>query len=143
MNNKVLSFEEILETEGTLTYSFHGFSMRPLLRQGQDLFIVEKADPPFYPGQVILFRRGNQYVLHRIIRANQDTYTALGDNSVMPDENIRPSDILGVMSGFVRGGKRHSVKEPGYRFYTWLWMVGRPIRVFYKKIKVKLRKIVS
>lgn len=143
MSQKALSFEEILEAEGSLTYSFRGVSMRPLLHQGRGLFIVEKREPPYHPGEVILFRRGSQYVLHRIIEAGRESYTALGDNSVQPDENIRLQDILGVMTGFVRKGRRHSVKEPGYRLYTRLWMTGRPLRVFYKKSKAKLRKKLS
>ena len=138
MSKNALSFEEILAAEGSLTYSFHGASMRPLLKQGRDLFIVEKAAPPFSPGQVILFRRGGKYVLHRIIRVEQDRYTALGDNSVIPDENIPPEDILGVMSGFIRKGRRHSVKEPAYRLYTRFWMTTRPLRVFCKKLKARL-----
>ena len=44
-----VSFEEYLDRNGSLTYSNLGVSMLPLLRQGRDLFTVEKKGPERCP----------------------------------------------------------------------------------------------
>ena len=40
-----LSYEEYLEQNGSMTYTNVGRSMLPLLRQGKDLFTLEKKGP--------------------------------------------------------------------------------------------------
>ena len=40
--SETVSYEKYLQRHGTLTYSNVGVSMLPLLRQGRDLFTVEK-----------------------------------------------------------------------------------------------------
>lgn len=140
MSADQMGFEEVLEREGRLIYSFKGVSMMPLLKQGRDFFVVEKTDGPFRKGDVILFKRGAQYVLHRIIRKEKGTYTALGDNSYIPDRHIREEDILGWMTGYIRKGKRHQVTELGYRLYSLTVKLIRPFRVFYRKIRAGIRK---
>ena len=52
-----ISYEDYLEEYGTLTYSNVGTSMLPLLRQGKDLFTVERKAPGTRckVGDVVLF----------------------------------------------------------------------------------------
>ena len=53
-----MTFEEVLEREGRLVYTNVGISMLPLLRQGKDLFVVEKRGPErLRAGDVVLYRR--------------------------------------------------------------------------------------
>ena len=64
-----VSYEEYLEAHGSLTYTNVGVSMLPLLKEGRDLFTVEKkGEARCKVGDVVLYRRPpNQYVLHRIV----------------------------------------------------------------------------
>ena len=105
-----LRFEDLLERDGTLTYTNVGTSMLPLLREGRDLFTVEKkGEERCRVGDVVLFRRRDEaYVLHRIVEVRPDGYVLLGDNCVSCEKGVRDEDILGVMSAFVRGGKEYS-----------------------------------
>ncbi|MBR3258495.1 MAG: S26 family signal peptidase [Eggerthellaceae bacterium] len=138
-----ISYEDYLEEHGTLTYSNVGASMLPLLRQGKDLFTVERKAPGTRckVGDVVLFRRPpDKYVLHRVVEVMPDSYTIMGDNCVTKERDVRDEDILGVMTGFVRKGKAHSVDERGYRAYSAVTMAMTPVRVFAKKAINRLRR---
>lgn len=140
-----ISYEEYLEKNGTLTYSNVGVSMMPLLRQGKDLFTVrKKGKRRCRRGDVVLYRKPpDKYVLHRVIEVRPDDYVILGDNCIAKEYGIRDRDIIGVMTGYVRGGKTHTVKERGYRLYTAVILDTIPVRVFFKKAKLRLRKIIK
>ena len=144
-----LTFEEYLERYPRLVRTNVGVSMLPLLRQGRDLFVVEKRGPSrLKVGDVVLYRRPpDKYVLHRIVEVRDTDYVILGDNCINREYGITDADILGVMTGFVRNGKQHAVTEAGYRLYTF-WMVrGAGLRVFLKRtalrVKGKLKQILG
>ncbi len=144
MNNGI-SYEEFLKKHGSLTYAFVGVSMLPLLRQNKDLFTVRKKDKKrCRVGDVVLYRRPpNQYVLHRIVHVRPSDYVILGDNCVSKEYGITDSDIIGVMTGFVRDGKKHSVEETGYRLYTWIWLHTAPTRISLKKGCFRMKRLIK
>ena len=139
------TYEEIIAREGKLVYTNVGISMLPLLRQGRDLFIVEKRGPErLKAGDVVLYRRPpDKYVLHRIVEVREKEYVILGDNCVNREYGITDGDILGVMTGFVRDGKQHAVTERGYRLYTWLCLHGAGVRIFLKRAVWRVKGIVK
>ena len=134
------SISDYLKENGRITYSNVGVSMLPLLRQGKDLFTIEKNDGNRYKkGDVVLFARGkDKYVLHRIIKVLPDEYVILGDNCVSCERGVKDSDIYGMMISFVRNGKEHSVTEKRYRAYTALVLFFNPVRVFFKRLFLKV-----
>ncbi len=144
-----LSYEEYMDKYQRLVRTNVGVSMLPLLRQGRDLFIVEKRGPGrLKAGDVVLYRRPpDKYVLHRIVQVREKDYVILGDNCVNREYGITDDDILGVMTGFVRDGKQHTVTESGYRLYRFLWLHGAPVRVFLKKavwrVKAGIKKVLG
>ncbi len=141
MNDKI-SFEDYLKTHGTLTYSNVGVSMLPLLRQGRDLFIVRrKGADRCKVGDVVLYRRPpEQYVLHRVIEVRLNDYVILGDNCIQKESGVRDEEIIGVMTGFVRNGREHSVTEAGYRAYSALWLCTAEARITFKKALLMLKR---
>ena len=144
MNNGI-SYEEFLEQHGSLTYAFVGVSMLPLLRQNKDLFTVHKKGAArCRVGDVVLYRRPpDQYVLHRIIEVRPSNYVILGDNCVAKEYGITDADIIGVLTGFIRGGRKHSTEEVGYRLYTFIWLHTAAIRVFLKKSGFRIKKLIK
>ncbi len=144
-----LSYEEYMDKYQRLVRTNVGVSMLPLLRQGRDLFIVKKRGPGrLKAGDVVLYRRPpDKYVLHRIVQVREKDYVILGDNCVNREYGITDDDILGVMTGFVRDGKQHTVTERGYRLYRFLWLHGAPVRVFLKKavwrVKAGIKKVLG
>ena len=86
-------------------------------------------------GDVVLYRRPpNQYVLHRVIEVRRNDYVILGDNCIAKEYGITDADILGVMTGFVRCGREHSVDELCYRLYTFVILNTIGIRTFTKRV---------
>jgi len=123
--------------------------MMPLLRQGKDLFTVRKKGAErCKKGDVVLYRRPpDQYVLHRIVEVRPDDYVILGDNCVAREYGIRDEDILGILTGYTRDGKEHSVTENGYRAYSEMVMRTEKFRTTAKraagKVKAGVRRIVK
>ena len=127
------TFEEQLEKYGQLCYPNVGVSMMPLLRQGRDLMVIQRQPCRRY--DAVLFRRPGvagrgAYVLHRILRCNDDgTYWIVGDNCVT-GETVRQENILGVLTAVVRDGKKTvKVTDPAMRVYVFLWGRLYPIRI--------------
>ena len=107
--------------------------MLPLLRQGKDLFFVEKKGAERCKvGDVVLYCRKRQYVLHRIIEVRPEDYVIMGDNCTSKEYGIKDSDILAVMTSFIRNGKEHNVKELAYKIYSFVWLKTIPIRIFLR-----------
>ncbi|MBQ6632764.1 MAG: S24/S26 family peptidase [Ruminococcus sp.] len=143
--DKITDYEHYLEENGTLTYSNVGTSMLPLLRQGRDLFTVtKKGAVRCKAGDVVLYRRPpNKYVLHRVIAVRKNDYVILGDNCVNKEYGITDKDIIGVMTGYVRGGKPHTVSDRSYRLYTWYIMHTIPLRITFKKTCAFLKRVIK
>ena len=137
-----MNIEQYLADNGRLIYTNKGRSMLPLLREGRDLFIIEaKHEGRCNVGDVVLFRRESDYVLHRVIAVHNGSYDILGDNCINPERGIKDTDILGVMTGFVRDGREHSINERAYRLYVYVWMKTAGLRIFLKKVINRVRKI--
>ena len=128
------SFEEILKKEGKLTYSNVGNSMFPMLRSGRDIFtIVKKSDFRLKENDVALFKYNGKYLLHRVICVCDDSYTMRGDNCINSENNIKDSDVLGVLISFQRNGKRYSVGDKSYLLYVYLMRLFEKPRIILKK----------
>ena len=140
--SKGISYEEYLEKNGSLTYSNVGVSMMPMLREGKDLFKVRKKDKRrCCRGDVVLYRRPpDKYVLHRVIEVRPNDYVILGDNCVKKEYGIKDSDIIGVMTGFVRNGREYTTKDLSYVIYKEVILNTVAVRIIVKRIMGKLRK---
>lgn len=121
------TFEELLARDGRLVYKTKGTSMEPMLRQNRDLVVIEVPASRLKKDDIALYRRGENYVLHRVIDVKEDRYLIRGDNTYTL-ENVPDRAVLGVLTGFVRKGKQHSVDEGGYRRYVRFWNAIYPLR---------------
>ena len=116
------TFEEILERDGKLVYTSVGNSMRPFIRSGDDLLVIEKATGRLNKFDVPLYRRDTgEYVLHRILKVRDEDYIICGDNRWRKETGITDRHILGVLTAIIRIGKRISVNDQAYRFKVRLW----------------------
>ena len=139
-----ISYEQYLEEHGELTYKNRGGSMRPLLKPGRDLFTVKKKGAErCHAGDVVLFRHNGNFVLHRVVRVLESGYDCLGDNAFLQEKGVTDADVLGVLTGFVRKGKAHSVSEPWYRFYSLCMVAFRGPRALLIRVWRKVRPLVK
>ena len=131
-----LTFEEVLNRDGHLAYTNRGISMMPLLRQGKDVMLIDKKGPEGCRklDAVLFIRHGKDgkrsYVMHRILRVNGDgTYWIIGDNCLTGD--IVPEDqVIGVLTGVVRGKRTIRTTDLGYRLYVNTWCRWYHLRIF-------------
>lgn len=134
------SFEQELDKKGILVYTNKGNSMYPLIRQGKDVLIIKKANRRLKKMDVPLYKRkSGQYVLHRIIKVNENDYVLRGDNTYYYETGIRDDQILGVLSGVIRSGKEISVDSFGYKLYSYFWNYTYYLRKLIIKIKRCIR----
>ncbi len=117
----------------------HGISMRPMLEDGRDRVMLVPPPQVLKKYDLALYQRENgQYVLHRVVKVGQ-TYTFVGDNQFVYEPNIRPDQVIAVVSEFVRKGRHYDVRHGGYRLYCRVWIGTLSARHFAHKVRRKLQ----
>ncbi len=132
-----VAYEELLEKDGQVMTHVVGTSMLPLLHNRESIVIVEAADrmPP-RRGDVVLYKTGGTYILHRVLKIRGDTYIIRGDNT-WALEYVPKKALLATMTGFYRSaeGKLVTRSNPGYRVYCLLLPGIRWVRRIGSKVK--------
>ncbi len=128
------TFEEILARDGTLVYKTCGQSMEPLLRQDRDLVVISAFSSRLQKNDVVLYKRGNQYVLHRVIKVMPDHYLIRGDNTYTL-EKVPDSAVLGVMTAFTRKGREYKTADKSCQRYARFWNTIYPLRYLLFRLK--------
>lgn len=121
------TFEDILSRDGRLVYKTRGVSMEPMLRQNRDLVVIQIPASRLRKYDVALYRRGKDYVLHRVIGVAGDHYLIRGDNTYAV-ETVPDSAVIGVLTGFQRKGIQHDVSNRSYQLYVRFWHAIYPFR---------------
>ena len=131
---------ERLAAGHSVRFGPRGTSMLPMLRQGIDNVELSPLPQTLKKYDLPLYQRDNgQYVLHRIVKV-EDTYTCIGDNQYDYEPGIRQDQMIGLVTAFYRGEKRHSVKARHYRLYCRLWHHSRSLRRFLRRCKNGLKR---
>ena len=123
------TFEQALAERGSFVAPASGVSMQPLIRPGRDLVeITRKGAARCRKHDVVLYRRGERYVLHRVVQVRDHDYVIAGDHQTVKEYGVTDADIVGVLSAVIRDGKRLSVTDRAYRRYVRLWCGLYPVR---------------
>lgn len=124
-----MSFEDYLNSYGYLLYTSVGFSMLPLLKQKRDIIEIRKKESlRCKKYDVVLYKRANRYILHRILKVLPDGYIIAGDNNTFIETDITDESILGVMTKVIKNGKEISPDNIWYKIYVHLWCDIYPVR---------------
>lgn len=125
-----------------------GTSMLPLIRQGIDTIVLEKAPEKLKKYDLPLYQRDNgQFVLHRVVGENENGYIMCGDNQYDREYNVKPAQILAIATGIYKGEiflpftdkkykaycKKQVLKKKCYRDYLCLLRLASKIK--HKLIK--------
>ena len=124
--------EEIIQREGVFVSTTVGVSMYPMLRNRRDTIIVRPYEGRLKKYDVPLYKRGSSYILHRIVEVRPDSYVICGDNCIQKEYGITDAQILGVLTGFYRGGRQIDMDGTGYKLYVRCWCALYPVRRVYK-----------
>lgn len=138
------SYEELLQKKGFILHYTKGNSMEPMLRQGQEQCVIRSLDlSETEPrvGDVVLFRRGRDYVLHRIVGRKGELFRIRGDNCMGADL-VRRDQIVGILSGFYRGDKYvDCTADRSYLRYARRRRLGFPLRWIWGRVCNVIKKV--
>lgn len=81
-----------------------GDSMLPMLKTGDRVVIIPVTEP-LKKYDVPVYRRGDHFTMHRIIKVTSKGYIICGDNRTYLERDIKDDDIIGVLGGFYKNGK--------------------------------------
>lgn len=126
-----------------------GYSMYPLFVPGRDEVIIsplpEAGKRKLKRGDVVLYRReGSILVLHRIWKVGADGFYLVGDNQSKVEGPLAYRQMRGIMTAFIRKGKKTAVTHPAYALYSFVWVRAlrfrEPIGKIAHKIKVRIKE---
>lgn len=92
--------EQELAEKGRAIIRTVGVSMEPMLHANRSTVALVRPERALRKNDVVLFRRGGEYVLHRIIRLMPDgRYVIKGDNCYGQDI-VKSEAVIGLMEGY-------------------------------------------
>lgn len=140
-----IDIEQLLQDGNILKLKPQGYSMYPLFIPGRDEALIQQtALESLRKNDVVLYRRDHSIlVLHRICRIAPEGIYMVGDNQSEVEGPLRPDQIRGKLVGFIRNGKNFSVKNPLYRFLSFLWLTMLPIRPVCFRLTALLRRLLQ
>ena len=113
----------------SVTIPVKGFSMLPFIRGEKDLVVLEKPSREYQVGDIVLFRYGGRYVMHRIISVDGEEVVIMGDGVPKNVEKVTPADIYGLVTEIQRNGKRKVNPHSSWqRFLSRTWRKLLPVR---------------
>ena len=120
------SIENELNIKGYVFYDVHGNSMQPLIRQDKDLAVINKVTGSLHKYDIILYKRDNKLILHRIVKIKDGKYIIAGDNCAYKEYDITDDNIIGILSSIERNAKlkKHQKSIPvnslGQKIYAYV-----------------------
>ena len=145
MNEEKISIETALIENGKYIGPTVGVSMLPMLKNRRDTIVVVPKTERLKPLDVALYKRGNSYILHRVLEVKEGGYIIRGDNCYA-DENVPENAVIGVLTEFFRKGKHYYCTDEKYQKYVHKRLKGyksRRKRVLFKvKCKGAVKKVI-
>ena len=135
---ETLKIEEVLLREGKYVGPTVGVSMLPMLKNRRDTIVVRPKTERLKRLDVALYRRGDAYVLHRVLEPIDGGYKIRGD-ICYSDEYIPEDDVFGVLTEFFRKDKHYYCTDKKYLRYANRRLRTYKIRRFLFFTKAKLR----
>lgn len=141
-NDGLMHIEDVLERDGVFVSTTVGKSMYPLLKDRRDTVIITATNGKrLKKYDIPLYRRGDDYVLHRIVKVKDDSYVILGDNCERKEYGITDDRIIGYVTGMYRREKYVSPDGKLYRAYARFWYFIYPVRRLFMIMRRKLAGI--
>lgn len=111
------TIEAVLQQNGQYVGPTVGVSMLPMLKSRRDTVVIKAKAERLKPMDVALYKRGETYVLHRVLSVTEKGYIIRGDNCYS-DENVPERAVIGVLTEFFRKGKHIFVTDKKYLRYA-------------------------
>lgn len=132
--------EKILRDEGVYVSSVVGHSMEPMLYEGRDTVAIVPVTDRLKKYDVALFRVGEGYVLHRVVKVLPDSYVFCGDNCVTLEVGIRDEDVVGKLQKAWQGEREIALGGFRYRIYARRKVILFLPRKLYRRLRGALTR---
>ena len=136
-NAQKQKIEEVLLSQGIYVGPTVGISMLPLLKTRRDTVVIKPKTQRLKRLDVALYKRGNAYVLHRVLEVKEWGYIIRGDNCYS-DEKIPEEAVIGVLTEFFRKGKHIFSNDPTYIQYAERRIKTYKIRRFFVFLRLRI-----
>ena len=145
-SNEKKTIEQVLKENGAYIGPTVGVSMLPLLKTRRDTIVVKPKTERLKRLDVALYRRGDAYVLHRVLQPIDGGYIIRGDNCYS-DEKVPESAVIGVLTEFFRKGKHVYCTDEKYIRYANRRIKTYKLRRFFviwkSRVKAAIKKIIG
>lgn len=140
MENERLKIEEVLQLKGSYIGPTVGVSMLPMLKNRRDTIVVKPKTERLKRLDVALYKRGDAYVLHRVIKPIDGGYIIRGDNCYA-DELIPEDAVFGVLTEFFRKDKHFLCTDKKYLRYAERRVRNYKFRKVFMLVKMKIKSL--
>ena len=136
--NEKRKIEDVLKEKGVYIGPTVGVSMIPMLKNRRDTIVVKPKTERLKRLDVALYKRGEAYVLHRVLGIIDGGYIIRGDNCY-EDENVPEDAVIGVLTEFFRKNKHILCTDKKYIRYAEKRLKTYKFRRFFVRIKANVR----
>ena len=135
LNEELLPEVSCLLQDGHIvTLKVKGNSMMPFITGGRDCVVLKKKDN-YTVGDIALAEISPmKFVLHRIIKIEEDKVTIMGDGNLAGEEICYVADIRGIVDSIIRKGKHIDCNSRKELYKTYLWRKLFPFRRYFLAI---------
>lgn len=124
-------------------WPFVSNSMSPYIKEG-DMVLVQHASRRFRVGDVIVFKRADGLVAHRVVsvrgRGVDILYRTKGDNLRFFDAPVPQSSVLGLVTCIRKDDKYINLQKPHFRLLNFvLAAISYASGILYKAVRYLLR----
>ena len=138
MEREKLKIEDAVAEQGVYIGPTVGVSMLPMLKNRRDTIVVKPKTERLNRLDVALYKRGDDYVLHRVLAPVEGGYIIRGDNCYA-DENVPEEAVFGVLTEFFRKDKHILCTDKKYLRYAERRVKTYRFRRFFVRIKWKIK----
>ena len=126
---------DLLDEVQAVPLVISGGSMSPYLISGRDTVYLSKISRPLRKGDMVLYRRaGGSYVLHRIFKVEDGSYTMVGDAQTLLEPGIHADQICAIVTAVRRKDKLLQKGSFWWDFFEIVWIRLVPLRPALKKM---------
>lgn len=131
--------KERLALGGSIEITVTGNSMFPLFVNKRDMVVLSPVKK-LKKRQICFYQtESGQYLLHRIVKISKEGVVFLGDNRMDLEPPLSTNRVYGVVTEYVRRGKRKKVNCFFQKCYAFIWCLSIKARPKLLKLLFELK----
>ncbi len=135
----ISTLKDLVKKGKSVNFTISGNSMSPFLIHERDSVVLSPIEQELKEGDIVFYERNNNaFVLHRIVKIQDDGYYMLGDAQKYKyiEGPIFPNQIFAVVTKAYRGGITLKPGDKWWDFFATTWAKHIRLRWFYRGIYI-------